>query len=174
MTKRTFFVCLSLFLTALQAAVAAPTLRLTIPDTLRLQNSEVRPVWIASGTNGPTNLSFEAWNSGDGSLSLSVNGVNGGTAAWLKPSIQGTQACSTNAATTCTIVRVLFETASLAEGTYQGEVVVEDSNAIDAPQRVPIKIYVGGNVPEEINFYLRPRAAASGWSLKLLRDRRRR
>jgi uncharacterized protein (TIGR03437 family) len=160
MTKRIFFVCLSLFLTALQAAVAAPTLRLTIPDTLRLQNGEVRPVWIASGTNGPNNLSFEAWNSGDGSLSLSVNGA---TAAWLKPSIQGTQACSTNAATTCTIVRVLFETASLAKGTYQGEVIVEDSNAVDAPQRVPIKIYVGGNVPDEINFYLRPAEGSSEW-----------
>jgi uncharacterized protein (TIGR03437 family) len=160
MTKRSFFVCLSLFLTGLQAAVAAPTLRLTIPDTLRLQNGEVRPVWIASGTNGPNNLSVEAWNSGDGALSLSVNG---GTAAWLKPNIQGTQPCSTSTATTCTIVRVLFETASLPNGTYQGEVVVEDSNAVDAPQRVPIKVYVGGNVPEEINFFLRPAEGSSEW-----------
>jgi uncharacterized protein (TIGR03437 family) len=160
MTKRIFFVCLSLFLTGLQAAVAAPTLRLTIPDSLRLQNGEVRPVWIASGTNGPSNLSFEAWNSGNGSLSLSVNG---GTAEWLKPSIQGTQPCSTNTATTCTIVRVLFETTGLAEGTYEGEVAVEDANAIDAPQGVPIKIYVGGNVPDEINFYLRPAEGSSQW-----------
>jgi len=155
-----FFVCLSLFLTGLQAAVAAPTLRLAIPDTLRLQSGEVRPVWIASGTNGPNNLSFEAWNSGDGALNLSVSG---GAAAWLKPAIQGTQPCIANSATTCTIVRVLFETASLATGTYQGEVVVEDSNAVDAPQRVLVKIYVGGNVPEEINFYLRPAETSSDW-----------
>jgi uncharacterized protein (TIGR03437 family) len=147
-------------LTGLQAAVAAPTLRLTIPDTLRLQNGEVRPIWIASGTNGPNNLNFEAWNSGDGSLSLSVNG---GTAAWLKPAIQGTQPCSSNTATTCTIVRVLFESAGLAKGTYQGDVVVVDPNALDAPQRVPIKIYVGGNVPDEINFYLRPAEGSSEW-----------
>jgi uncharacterized protein (TIGR03437 family) len=160
MTKRTFFVCLSLFMTGLQAAVAAPTLRLTIPDTLRLQNGEVRPIWIASGTNGPNNLSFEAWNSADGALNLSVDG---GTTAWLKPAIQGTQACSTNTATTCTIVRVLFETAGLPSGTYQGDVVVQDPNAIDAPQRVPIKVYVGGNVPDEINFYLRPAEGSSDW-----------
>jgi uncharacterized protein (TIGR03437 family) len=144
----------------LQAAVAAPTLRLTIPETLRLQNGEVRPIWIASGTNGPNNLSFEAWNSGDGALSLSVNG---GTAAWLKPAIQGTQPCSTNTATTCTIVRVLFESADLAKGTYHGDVVVVDSNAVDAPQRVPIKVYVGGDVPDEINFYLRPAEGSSEW-----------
>jgi uncharacterized protein (TIGR03437 family) len=160
MAKKAFFVCLSLFVTGFQAAVAAPTLRLTIPETLRLQSGEVRPVWIATGTNGPNNLSFEARNSGDGTLSLSVNG---GSAAWLKPAIQGTQPCSTNVATTCTIVRVLFETAGLAAGTYQGEVVVEDANAVDAPQRVPIKIYVGGNVPAEISFHLRPTEGSSDW-----------
>jgi uncharacterized protein (TIGR03437 family) len=160
MTKRIFFVCLSLFLTALQAAVAAPTLRLTLPETLRLQNGEMRPVWIAAGTNGPTNLSVEAWNSGDGALNLSVNG---GSAAWLKPVVQGTQPCSSNPSRTCTIVRVLFETASLTRGTYQGEVVIQDANALDAPQRVPIKAYVGGNVPEQVSLYLRPSEDSTDW-----------
>ncbi len=159
MAKRAFFGCLIL-LVAVSAAVAAPTLRLTVPSTLRQANGSVRPVWIASGTNGPSNLTFEAWNSGDGALNLSVQS---GTAEWLLPSIQGTQPCSTNTSVTCTIVRVLFDTAALPNGTYEGEVVVEDANAVDAPQSVPVKIYVGGNVPASVDFYLPPDPTIKQW-----------
>jgi uncharacterized protein (TIGR03437 family) len=167
MAKNAFFGCLSLLL-AVSAAMAAPTLRLIVPDirganpalALRQANGAVLPVWIASGTNGPSNLSFEAWNSGDGALNLAVNS---GTAEWLLPSIQGTQPCSTNTSVTCTIVRVQFDTAALPNGTYEGEVVVEDENAVDAPQSVPIKVYVGGNVPDAVDFYLPPDTAVKQW-----------
>jgi uncharacterized protein (TIGR03437 family) len=153
MTKKSFFVCVSLFWTVVQAALAAPTLRLTIPDSLRLQSGEVRPVWISSGTNGPNDLLLEAWNAGDGNLNLQVNG---GPSAWLKPSVSGTQPCSSNSAITCTLIRVLFESASLQNGVYEGDVWVQDTNALDAPQSVPIRIYVGGNVPQRVDLYLRP------------------
>lgn len=159
MAKRAFFGCISLLLAA-SAAQAAPTLRLTVPDSLRQANGAVRPIWISAGTNGPSNLTFEAWNSGDGALSLSVSS---GSADWMNPSIQGTQPCSTNTSVTCTIVRVLFDTAALPKGTYTGEVVVADANAVDAPQSVPIKVYIGGDVPESVDFYLPPDATVKEW-----------
>jgi uncharacterized protein (TIGR03437 family) len=58
---------------------------------------------------------------------------------------------------------VLFETAGLPKGTYRGNITIEDPNAVDAPQYVPIKVYVGGNVPEESDFYVRPAEGSSQW-----------
>ena len=49
---------------------AAPKLRLRLPGTLPSENPFDRPAWIASGTNGPTDLAFHAYNGGDGALMM--------------------------------------------------------------------------------------------------------
>ena len=53
----------------------------------------------------------------------------------------------------CQIIDVLFDSASLPNGTFQGNVTVSDPSATDSPQRVPVTIHVGGTVPERIDLY---------------------
>src|SRR5262249_30224307 len=46
----------------------------------------------------------------------------------------------------------------LAAGAYSGVVTVSDANAFDAPQSVRVNIFVGGNVPAKLDFFLPPTA----------------
>ncbi len=165
MLKKTHlaFLLLSVFVVA--AASGAPMLRLNIPratvampDALQGSTGEHLPVWIPAGTDGPVNIAIEAWNAGDGNLALAVNG---GTSDWLAPEPGGMAACSFDAARMCQAIRVLFEAANLPNGAYRGDVVVLDPNAVDSPQRVPVTIYVDGNVPDRVDLYVRPDAASS-------------
>ena len=165
MLKKTHlaFLLLSVFVVA--AASGAPMLRLNIPratvampDALQGSTGEHLPVWIPAGTDGPANIAIEAWNAGDGNLALAVNG---GTSDWLAPELGGMAACSFDAARMCQAIRVLFEAANLPNGAYRGDVVVLDPNAVDSPQRVPVTIYVDGNVPDRVDLYVRPDAASS-------------
>jgi uncharacterized protein (TIGR03437 family) len=132
--------------------LAQPVMRVDLPKATE------RPAWVAMGTNGPTDLQFEVWNSGNGNLNPTVSG---GAAAWLKPVVSGTQPCTLNGSRTCSLVRVLFESAGLANGIYDGLVRVADPNAIDSPQSVPIRIYVGGAVPDQVDFYVAPVVGSS-------------
>ena len=157
------FLLFSVFVVA--RAGGAPMLRLKIPratvampDALLGSTGEKLPVWISAGTDGPTNISIEAWNAGDGSLTLSVNG---GTSDWLAPQLGGMAPCSFDSTRTCQEIRVLFEAASLPGGSYRGKVAVLDPNAVDAPQRVPVTLYVDGNVPDRADLYVRPDVASS-------------
>ena len=165
MLKKTHlaFLLLSVFVVA--AAGAAPRLRLNIPrataampNALQGSTGERLPVWIAAGTNGPVNIFIEAWNAGDGNLVLTVNG---GPSDWLAPELGGMAPCSFDAARTCREIRVLFETANLPRGAYRGKVAVLDANAVDSPQRVPVTLYVGGNVPGRVDLYVGSGAANS-------------
>jgi hypothetical protein len=136
------FLCVGLFLLSAQVALSAPILRVQVPDALLL------PVWIAVGADGPTDRFFEAWNNGDGTLNLSVSG---GFAPWLQPALGEIGPCSFDAARECHRVNVLFDTKALTKGTYEGMVEVRDPNAVDAPQRVAVRVYVGGYVPERVD-----------------------
>ena len=165
MLKKTHlaFLLLSVFVVA--PAGGAPMLRLNIPratvampNALQGSTGEHLPVWISAGTDGPANIAIEAWNAGDGNLALAVNG---GTSDWLAPELGGIAPCSFDAARTCQEIRVLFEAANLPNGTYRGKVVVADPNAVDSPQRVPVTLYVDGNVPDRADLYVRPDAANS-------------
>jgi uncharacterized protein (TIGR03437 family) len=137
-----------LFLVALPAA-AAPI--------LRLAGTSLNPIWISTGTNGPTNVAFEAYNIGDGSLNLQVKGSQ----PWLTPSIGASRACSFDGSRQCLPVQVLFSSTALAAGAYDGRITVSDPNALDSPQNVAIRIYVNGNVPSRVDFYLPPDAGAN-------------
>ena len=133
------------------SAVAAPQLRLRVPDEL------MRPIWVTAGSNGPTNLVFFAYNDGDGTLSLEADG---GSHAWLGAQIGAAAPCSFDATKSCTAVTVVLNTAALPEGTVRGAVQVRAPGALDAPQSVSITVHVGSNVPASINFYVPPRAGA--------------
>ncbi|MDA1235294.1 MAG: hypothetical protein O3A53_10875 [Acidobacteria bacterium] len=136
---------------------AAPKLRLRMPGTLPSENPFDRPVWVTSGTNGPTDLAFHAYNGGDGALDVQASG----SAPWLTPQVDAAAPCPFDGAISCRRIRVLLQTGALAGGTYEGTVTVTATAAIDAPQTVAVKIYVGGNVPSEIHLYVPPTVGAS-------------
>ncbi len=147
-----------LFLGAWFPVSALPVLRLVVPATLQQSNGSAQPVWIDVGTNGPGGLFFEAVNAGDGTFALSVSG---GNAAWLVPAITGTAPCTFNAGQTCTVIAVVFASASLAPGAYEGEVLVRDPTAVDSPQQVPVRIHVGTDVPDSVQLYVPPTNGAN-------------
>jgi len=142
------------------AAEAAPKLRLQASPDLN------QPVWIMTGTNAPAtlnnglpspDLSFQVWNDGDGTLGAQVSG---GFTPWLTPQLDGPLPCPTDPSKTCRRARVMFQTSGLAPGTYQGAVIVSAPGAVDAPQSVPVTIYVGGNAPDDVDLYVPPVAGA--------------
>lgn len=133
----------SLFL--IPAANAAPK--------LRLETTTVGPVSVATGQNGPAQT-VQAYNAGDGSLSLSVTT----NVSWINPSVGALVAC-TNRQGTCLPVAIALRTNTLPKGAYTGTVTVADPNALDAPQTITVTINVGGGVPDSITSYLPPGGA---------------
>ncbi len=136
---------------------AAPKLRLRMPGTLPSENPFDRPVWVTSGTNGPTDLAFHAYNGGDGALDVQASG----STSWLSPQVDAATPCPFDGSKSCRRIRVLLQAGALADGTYEGVVTVTATAAIDAPQTVAVKIYVGGNAPSAIHLYVPPTAGAS-------------
>jgi uncharacterized protein (TIGR03437 family) len=129
-------------------ANAAPMLRLT--------SGTVGPIAVATGGSGPAQV-VEAYNAGDGSLSLSAQS----TATWLVPTVQTSRACtSTTASRTCIPLQFALNTGSLAAGTYTGIVTVSDANpnTVDAPQTITVTVQVGGGVPSKLDVYVAPGA----------------
>ncbi len=135
---------------------AAPKLRLRMPGILPSENPFDRPIWVTPGTNGPTDLAFHAYNGGDGALMVEASG----SAPWLTPQVDAAAPCPFDVSKSCRQVRVLLQTGALANGTYEGTVNVTAPAAIDAPQTVDVKIYVGSNTPSEIHLYVPPTAGA--------------
>src|SRR5262249_49705250 len=99
---------------------------------LRLVSSTVGPLVVPPGTSVDTQT-VEAFNLGDGALSLSVSSA----ASWLTPSLGAARPCtSTTQARACTPIQIAMNIGSLATGTYTGIVRVTDPNAVDAPQTI--------------------------------------
>ncbi|MBI3664801.1 MAG: hypothetical protein HY236_01010 [Acidobacteria bacterium] len=148
MTLQRHFVAYCVLLCCTTTVWAAPI--------LRLNGAKLLPIWVQTGADGPTTTVIEAYNIGDGSLNLQVSG----NYPWLTPAVGAAAKCSFDASKTCLPIKVLFDSASLAEGTYTGLITINDPNAFDTPQTIPVKIYVGGNVPARVDFYLPPNAGA--------------
>jgi hypothetical protein len=122
-----------------------------VPDEL------TRPVWVTTGSNGPTNLIFFAYNNGTGALNVEADG---GFHAWLGAQVGAGAACAFDASKTCRPITVVLNTAALPAGTVTGSIEVRAPGALDAPQSVPITVHVGSNVPQNITFYVPPQAGA--------------
>lgn len=151
MIRKALLVCFTCLLGA-GALAAQPRLELRIPDSL------TRPIWVPTGTDGPANLFFEAFNAGDGTLALTADGS---FSPWLTPQVAGGIPCSFDATITCSRVAVRFAAAALEAGEYRGTVRVMADGAIDAPQTLDVTIYVGGDTPSEVDLYVPPVAGAS-------------
>jgi uncharacterized protein (TIGR03437 family) len=139
------FAGLLFFLGFAALADAAPMLRLT--------TATVGPIATYPGVPGNPQY-VEAYNAGDGSLSLSVTS----SASWLVPTVQ-VNACNTPVpAKTCIPLQLGLNTATLAIGAYTGTVTVSDANpaTVDAPQTITVTIQVGGGVPSKLDVYVAP------------------
>ena len=133
------------FLLATTAATAAPK--------LRLSTAALGPFSIAQGANG-NDQSLDAYNEGDGALSLSVSS----SASWLSASTNGTRACGQPGGV-CTAIKVSLQTSGLSRGTVTGFVTVSDPNALDAPQTIAVTVQIGGGVPDRMQFIVPPNNA---------------
>jgi uncharacterized protein (TIGR03437 family) len=109
---------------------------------------------VAPGSNGAAQ-SVDASNLGDGSLNLKA----ASSVPWLTPTIGQPHSCSIKAA--CTPVQIAVPSASLAKGTYTGNITVSDPNAVDAPQIIVVTLLVGGAVPDKLEFFLPPGGTAT-------------
>ena len=116
--------------------------------TLRLVNSTVGPIPVATGGTAPAQ-SVEAYNIGDGALSLTVSSP----ASWITPAVGATRACQTTlASANCIPLQFTLDTSSLAAGTYTAVVTVAAaSGTVDAPQTVTVTVRVGG-----VDVYIAP------------------
>ena len=129
----------SLFFSSPAFLAAAPVLRLV--------SSTVGPVAVAPGSSGGTQT-VEAFNAGDGGLTLSVTS----SVTWIAPSIGGSRNCTTTTQVrTCSPIQLALNTQGLAAGTFTGIVRVTDPNAVDAPQTITVTVRVGG-----IDLYVAP------------------
>jgi uncharacterized protein (TIGR03437 family) len=135
---------------------AAPRLRLTTyyyGDSSLLTTyayvelgQQLQPAWIA-----------DVSNIGDGQLNLAITS----SAPWVSGTWvpDGGGAC--RGASPCIVAT--FDTASLAAGLHTAVLTVSDPNALDTPQTIPITLWVGPTVPDQVNLYalLGQSAAAS-------------
>jgi uncharacterized protein (TIGR03437 family) len=109
---------------------------------LRLVNSTVGPIPVpAAGGNAPAQT-VEAYNAGDGALSLNV----ASSASWLSASVGQSRACQSIATVaSCIPIQLALSTSSLSAGTYTGTVTVTaGASTVDAPQTITVTVRVGG------------------------------
>lgn len=123
---------------------------------LRLVTSTVGPVSAVAGINGPSQT-VEAYNAGDGTLSLTMTS----SVSWIVPTVGTARACtSTTNASSCIPLQLGLSTGSLtaASSPYTGVVTVTSSNAntLDAPQTITVTVQIGGGVPSSVDVYAAP------------------
>jgi uncharacterized protein (TIGR03437 family) len=131
------------------------TSTLSAAPRLVLSTAVVGPISAGLGTAGATQT-IEAYNAGDGNLSLTPSA----SASWLSASIGASQACTTRSGN-CLPVNIALNTSSLALGTYTESVTLADPNAVDSPQQIFVTVNVVG-VPASLSFYVTPASFSAG------------
>jgi uncharacterized protein (TIGR03437 family) len=111
-------------------------------------------VSVPAGTNGPT-YTLDAFNIGNGTLNLEASS----SVPWLVPTVGTPQVCGLRGA--CYPISIAFQTSSLAAGTYTGTITLSDPGAVDAPQYINVTAQVGGDVPNNLVFYVAPGSTTS-------------
>jgi uncharacterized protein (TIGR03437 family) len=118
---------------------------------LRLTETTIGPVSVATGANGPTQT-IEAFNAGSGALSLTFSS----NATWLAATVGASRACQTTQQAACLPINIALNTAALTRGSYTGTITVRDPNAIDAPQTITVIAAVGGGIDDTVFLYTAP------------------
>jgi uncharacterized protein (TIGR03437 family) len=139
---------------AIFAALVLQGSLLMAAPKLRLDNTVVGPITVATGANAPVQT-LQAYNAGDGSLNLQFTS----SVSWLTASAGTPRPCSFSGS--CIPININLATSSLTAGTYTATLVVRDPNALDAPQSVTVTVQVGSNVPDRIDLYAPPGGSGS-------------
>lgn len=134
------------------SAVVCP---LAAAPKLRLVETTLGPVSVAQGSAGPTRT-VEAYNGGDGALSLAVSS----SVSWAVASVGAPRNCFSRAGA-CLPIQVALNTASLARGSYTGTITVSDPNALDAPQTITVTVLAGGGVPDRLDLFVAPNGSTA-------------
>jgi uncharacterized protein (TIGR03437 family) len=121
---------------------------------LRLSTAALGPLSIAVGSNGQQQV-VEAYNAGDGNLSLTV----AASAAWLVPAVGAAAPCTTRSGT-CLPITIDLRTSSLTRGSQTGTVTVGAPNALDAPQTIMVVVQMGGGIPDRVDFLVAPNGSS--------------
>jgi uncharacterized protein (TIGR03437 family) len=132
--------CCGLFFLAV--AVLGATPRLQVAQTSFT-------VSVVPGSNGASQEA-DTFNLGDGQLNLTA----ASDSSWLVATLGKSGVCGLRGG--CIPVQMALQTSSLAKGSYTGIVTLSDPKALDAPQYVTVTVAVGGNVPDNLEFFLAP------------------
>jgi len=122
---------------------------------LRLSTAAIGPVNVNVGQNGGQQ-SVEAFNAGDGTLSLSTSS----SVPWLAASIGTPRGCAFFTGS-CLPVNIALTTSTLTRGLFTGTVTVTSPNTIDAPQTITVTVQAGSGIPDSLDMYVAPGASAS-------------
>jgi len=107
---------------------------------LRLVSSTVGPLAIPS-TSASASRTVEAYNAGDGALSLKASS----SVSWITAAVGSSRACTTTtSAASCIPIQISITASSLTAGMSTGIVTVSDPNAVDAPQTITVTVQLGG------------------------------
>ena len=127
-----------LFAAALAASISAA-------PKLQLPSTPVPVITVAQGANGSATV--EAKNAGDGSLALQATA----TTAWITATVGAARACSDGSGPGCVPIQLAIQSAALARGSYTGLVIVNDPNAVNAPQTFAVSVQIGAGVPDKLD-----------------------
>ncbi len=130
-------------------------LALNAAPKLRLSATTVGPISVTQGAN-PASRFIEAFNAGDGNLSLQY----ASSAPWVSAFTGAARTCADRPAS-CLPINFNFNTAGLAAGMQTAVVTVSDPNALDAPQTVTVTVQVGGGVPARVNLFVAPNGSSA-------------
>jgi uncharacterized protein (TIGR03437 family) len=124
---------------------------------LRLASTVVGPLTVNQGANVAA-TSVEAYSIADRDLTVETENLRltlSSSAPWVTAVAQTARGCSLRVGQ-CIPLQLNFSTQQLAAGAYTATVLVADPNAIDAPQKILVRLSVGSTLPDRLNFYAAP------------------
>lgn len=135
---------------------AAPRLGIRLPQPLDRTPCEslgTCPIWIGEGQNGPPGLIIQAVNEGDGQLNVQATGA---PSTWLGAAVGSPNPCPFDLAQTCQAIALQLNTAALPKGEHFSELKITADGAENAPRQIPIRVRIGGDIPDRLDFWVPP------------------
>jgi len=136
--------------------IAAFAGALTAAPKLQLSNTVVAASTDAGSSPAPQTL--EAYNTGDGTLSLSLWIPSAVT--WVSAKVGAGTCTAPQPPGPCTPIQFTFNTTTLARGAYTASVSFSDPHAQDSPQVVVVTIVVGSSSTGLLEGWMVPGAPA--------------
>jgi hypothetical protein len=107
---------------------------------------------------GTTSFILNSTNLTTGSQTVLINNIGGGTLNWTVSKDADWLTCTPGAGTGPGAVAVSADTSALAVGTYNATITIQDPNASNSPQTVPValKVYSSGTTTIPFGYFETP------------------